>query len=98
MAPSQSLHEQVKAITETLITGGVKYHEAIREYKKQFITNMLIAYRGNQCQAAAELGMHRNTLFRTIQELKIDLRALMCEIRAKKRPGSIKPALLQRRA
>jgi len=33
---------------------------------------VLAAHRGNQCKAAKELGMHRNTLSRTIAELNMD--------------------------
>jgi transposase-like protein len=36
--------------------------------------NVLQQNKGNQCKAARELGMHRNTLSRTIHELKLDVR------------------------
>ena len=32
--------------------------------------------KGNQCKAAKQLGMHRNTLSRTITELELDIRPL----------------------
>jgi hypothetical protein len=32
--------------------------------------------KGNQCKAARQLGMHRNTLSRTIAELKLDAKGL----------------------
>ncbi|HEV2275170.1 MAG TPA: helix-turn-helix domain-containing protein [Acidobacteriaceae bacterium] len=51
---------------------GITYSEAVREFKKRFILEVLSLHRGNQCKAAAELGMHRNTLRRTIEELKLD--------------------------
>ncbi|HEX5234915.1 MAG TPA: helix-turn-helix domain-containing protein [Silvibacterium sp.] len=53
-------------------TGGITYDEAVREFKKRFLIEVLAHHRGNQCKAAKELGMHRNTLSRTIAELKID--------------------------
>ena len=55
---------------------NILYSEAVREFKKRFIITVLEENRGNQCKAARQLGMHRNTLSRTMQELKIDVRPL----------------------
>ena len=52
--------------------GGITYTEAVREFKKRFLLEVLAHHRGNQCKAAKELGMHRNTLSRTIAELELD--------------------------
>lgn len=52
--------------------GGITYSEAVREFKRRFLLEVLSHHRGNQCKAAKELGMHRNTLSRTIAELEID--------------------------
>jgi DNA-binding NtrC family response regulator len=52
--------------------GGITYDEAVREFKKRYLIEVLAHHRGNQCKAAKELGMHRNTLSRTIAELQID--------------------------
>jgi DNA-binding NtrC family response regulator len=46
----------------------------VREFKKRFLVTVLQENKGNQCKAARELGMHRNTLSRTIAELKLDVR------------------------
>jgi Fis family transcriptional regulator len=66
----------VKRDLDNLVTqmhsGGITYEEAVREFKKRFILEVLAQHRGNQCKAARELGMHRNTLSRTIAELNID--------------------------
>ena len=53
-------------------TAGLSYNEAVREFKKRFIMEVLARHRGNQCKAAEELGMHRNTLSRTLSELDMD--------------------------
>lgn len=53
-------------------SGGITYVEAVREFRKCFILEVLSHHRGNQCKAAKELGIHRNTLSRTISELEID--------------------------
>ena len=42
--------------------------------QKSFILTVLKDQRGNQCNAAKKLGVHRNTLRRTIRDLEIDIR------------------------
>jgi Fis family transcriptional regulator len=70
----------VKDQLETLVLqmhhSKILYSEAVREFKKRFILTVLEDNRGNQCRAARELGMHRNTLSRTLAELAIDLKPL----------------------
>jgi Fis family transcriptional regulator, factor for inversion stimulation protein len=51
--------------------------------------------RGNQCKAARQLGMHRNTLSRTMQELKIDVRSVRAGVR--RPPRSARPVTLERK-
>jgi DNA-binding NtrC family response regulator len=70
-------------------SSGVRYEEAVREFKKQYLREVLIANRGNQCKAAEELGVHRNTLSRAMAELELDL----AEVRAalKRPPHSERP-------
>jgi len=55
---------------------GILYSEAVREFRKRFILTVLEQNNGNQCKAAKQLGMHRNTLSRTITELELDVRAV----------------------
>jgi DNA-binding NtrC family response regulator len=62
----------------------------VREFKKRFLLTVLEENNGNQCKAARELGMHRNTLSRTIDELKIDVRAVRDG--SKRPPRSAHPA------
>lgn len=52
--------------------GGITYDEAVREFKRRFILEVLASHKGNQCKAAQELGVHRNTLSRILDELEID--------------------------
>ena len=56
--------------------GGILYSEAVREFKKSFLSHVLQQNRGNQSKAAKQLGMHRNTLSRTLTELDLDVRQL----------------------
>ena len=51
---------------------GVSYDEAVREFKRRYLMQVLATHRGNQCKSAEELGMHRNTLSRTLAELDMD--------------------------
>lgn len=66
----------MKRELDTLITqmhsAGVAYNEAVRQFKRRYILEVLAHHKGNQCKAADELGMHRNTLSRTLAELEMD--------------------------
>lgn len=70
-------------------SSGIRYEEAVKEFKRQYLREVLIAHRGNQCKAAEELGMHRNTLSRSMNELGLSLQ----EVRAglKRPPRSERP-------
>jgi len=83
--------DQLEALVMAMYTGGILYSEAVREFKKRFILTVLEENNGNQCKAARQLGMHRNTLSRTIDELKIDVRAVRDG--SKRPPRSALPAL-----
>lgn len=75
--------EQMKQLLLSLIEqsrdGGITYREFIQQAKVQYVIRVLQANRFNQSAAARELGMHRNTMARTIDELGIDLQALITE-------------------
>src|SRR5271169_6592033 len=75
---------------------NILYSEAVREFKKRFILTVLQENQGNQCRAARQLGMHRNTLSRTISELKIDVRQLRAGI--KRPPRSARPVPYERKS
>ena len=66
--------DQLEALVQQMYKSNILYSEAVREFKKRFIAAVLAENKGNQCRAARQLGMHRNTLSRTIFELKIDVR------------------------
>jgi len=68
--------DQLEALVAQMYKTGILYSEAVREFKKRFLITVLAENHGNQCKAARELGMHRNTLSRTINELKLDVQAL----------------------
>jgi Fis family transcriptional regulator len=64
---------QLEALVKQMHDGGILYSEAVREFKRAFITNVLQERNGNQSRAAQTLGVHRNTLTRTVSELQIEL-------------------------
>lgn len=68
---------------------GVPYADAVREFKKRYILEVLAHHRGNQCKAAEELGMHRNTLSRTLTELGMDSAQIRKGMR--RPPRSVRP-------
>ena len=70
------MKDQLEALVMQMYKSGIYYNEAVREFKKRFIITVLEENDGNQCKAARQLGMHRNTMSRTIAELKVDVRAL----------------------
>jgi DNA-binding NtrC family response regulator len=72
---------------------GILYSEAVREFRKRFILTVLEQNNGNQCKAARQLGMHRNTLSRTITELDLDVRAVRAG--AKRPPKSEKTVVME---
>ena len=89
------MKDQLEALVLQMYKSNILYSEAVREFKKRFILTVLQENHGNQCKAARILGMHRNTLSRTITELKLDLRALRDRRRP---PRSARPLALEKKA
>ena len=90
------MKDQLEALILQMHKSGILYSEAVREFKKRFIMAVLEENHGNQCKAARELGMHRNTLSRTITELKVDLRGLRNG--ARRPPRSARPLAMEKKA
>jgi Fis family transcriptional regulator len=87
--------DQLEALVSQMYKSGILYSEAVREFKKRFILSVLQENQGNQCKAARELGMHRNTLSRTITELKLDVRGMRNGVR--RPPRSARPMALEKK-
>ena len=83
------MRRELESLVTQMHSSGIRYEDAVREFKRQYLREVLIAHRGNQCKAADELGMHRNTLSRTMAELGLDL----SDVRAglKRPPRSERP-------
>ena len=72
------MRRDLESLVTQMHSSGIRYEDAVREFKRTFLREVLIANRGNQCKAADELGMHRNTLSRAMAELGLSL----AEVRA----------------
>ena len=70
------MKDQLEALIVQMFRSGITYSEGVCEFKKKFILTVLQDTNGNQCKAARLLGMHRNTLSRTIADLKLDAKGL----------------------
>ena len=83
------MRRELDSLVTQMHSSGVRYEDAVREFRRQFLREVLMAHRGNQCKAAEELGMHRNTLSRAMAELGLSL----AEVRAglKRPPRSERP-------
>jgi Fis family transcriptional regulator, factor for inversion stimulation protein len=66
------LKRELDALITQMHSAGISYSESVRQFKKRYILEVLAHHKGNQCKAATELGMHRNTLSRTLAELDLD--------------------------
>jgi Fis family transcriptional regulator, factor for inversion stimulation protein len=65
------MREQLEQLVEEMVTKGIRYEDALREFEKRFIAQVIVKADGNLCKAADLLGIHRNTLSRKIAEHRI---------------------------
>jgi Fis family transcriptional regulator, factor for inversion stimulation protein len=67
-----NLKREMDGLITQMHSAGITYADAIKQFKRRYILEVLAHHKGNQCKAAEELGMHRNTLSRTLAELDLD--------------------------
>ena len=82
------MKEELEQIVMQTYRSGLQYSGAVREFQKTFLATVLREVNANQVRAAKELGIHRNTLRRQIQELELDIKML--------RVGRRRPVLSER--
>ncbi len=80
------MKDQLETLENQMIEHGILFTDAVSEFEKRFIKRMLEKTNGNHCKAAVELGIHRNTLSRKVDELGLDHRPK----RARKPPAEPK--------
>jgi Fis family transcriptional regulator len=61
----------MERLVSEMLDKGVQYDDARREFEKMFIARALQRTKGNLCDAAEMLGLHRNTIARKIAEYRI---------------------------
>jgi Fis family transcriptional regulator len=83
---------ELDGLVTQMHSAGVPYADALRQFKRRYILEVLGHHKGNQCKAAEELGMHRNTLSRTLAELDLDTAAIRSGMR--RPPTSERPRTL----
>ena len=67
------MKQQLEALVIEMVDKGIRFSEAKREFEKRFITRVLQQHRGNLSRAAKDLRIHRNTLGKKIDELKVQI-------------------------
>lgn len=72
------MKRELDSLVTQMHSTGIRFEDAVRQFKRQYLIEVLTAHRGNQCKAADELGMHRNTLSRIMAELGLEV----AEVRA----------------
>ena len=70
--PALSVRGSLRKIVREMRVLESSYQDAIREFQQRYIVVVLIKHACHLGNAAADLGMHRNTLTRIIQKLDID--------------------------
>lgn len=62
---------ELDALIEQMITRGILFDEAVKEFEKKFILSTLARNNNNLSKAAVALGIHRNTLSKRMLEYQI---------------------------
>ena len=70
-----ALNKLLDQLVAEMVSRGVHYEDALREFDKRFLTSVVDKSDGNLCKAADTLGIHRNTLTRKMGAYKIKKRA-----------------------
>ena len=66
-----SMKQRLDELIVEMIEGGIRFPEAKREFEKRFLQHVIEQEKGNLSRAARVLHIHRNTLSKKIQELKL---------------------------
>jgi DNA-binding protein Fis len=68
------MKDQLETLIGRMVEGGILFPEAVNEFEKRYIRQVLDHVQGNQSRAARALGIHRNTLSRKIGMFKLEPR------------------------
>jgi len=67
--------EKIERLVAEMVDKDVQFEDAVREFEKRFISQVLGRYDGSLTKTAEALGIHRNTLTRKMLEYKVKRRA-----------------------
>ena len=89
----RALKRELQNLVIQMHSSGISYAEALRQFKRRYLLEILAQHKGNQCKAAEELGIHRNTLSRMLSELEMDSAQIRVGIRngMRRPPASERP-------
>ena len=65
------MREQLERLIRDLVDRGIPFEDAARIFERGYIAQVLEKTDHNLSQAAARLGMHRNTLSRKVDEYRL---------------------------
>ena len=68
------MHKLLDQLVSQMVEKGLHYEDALREFDRRFIVEVINKSDHNLCKAADTLGVHRNTLARKMKDLKIKAR------------------------
>lgn len=66
-----SMKQRLDELILEMIDGGIRFPEARREFERRFLALVMERENGNMSRAARTLHIHRNTLSKKLQELKL---------------------------
>jgi len=76
---------EFEGLVDRLLGANVSLHEATEILERGMIAGALARHRGNQSAASKQLGMHRNTLQRKLQEYELKRKPAGREVRGRRR-------------
>jgi len=68
------ISDRLDKLVEEMVERGVQFNDALHEFEKRFIAQVLGCCDGSLTKTAGTLGIHRNTLSRKMGEYKIKKR------------------------
>jgi DNA-binding protein Fis len=68
--PPLRLKERVETLCKEMVEKGILYTEAMEQFERCFIAEVMRKNNGNLLRSASRLGIHRNTLSKKVKDSK----------------------------
>lgn len=81
-------YDRIADLVREGLSKGIRVNQLTDAVEKQYIVDVLISCRFNQCKAADILGWHRNTLGRKLQDHRVNVEQLKAQARERKPAAS----------